>query len=276
MTKFWIALALLASPVGAWAGKPRPTLMIVGLPHLANPRLDISNTKVEDIMSASRQIEIEAVVDRLAMFRPNRIAVEWDAKDQAGLDRRYAAYRAGRRPLGKDETDQIGLRLAARLNLPRVHAADWNEDPPGADRDYDFATWLRTNGREHEWSSLQSRMRRQSDEMERFQRCSRIADWVRAYNDEASARRIEEPYYAIAAFGDAQVNPGAAWVGAWYARNLRIYANLLRLGGSPGDRTIAIFGAGHGPALRSFAKLSGRFALQDVVQYLPSPHRSTC
>ena len=51
-------------------------------------------------------------------------------------------------------------------------------------------------------------------------------------------------------FGDAALNPGAAWVGACHARNLRIAANLLRVAGAPCDRTVAIFGAGHAGLLR--------------------------
>ncbi|GGE93754.1 DUF5694 domain-containing protein [Sphingomonas prati] len=109
-----------------------------------------------------------------------------------------------------------------------------------------------------------------------FQRCHSIADWVRSYNDTAGTTRPTMPYFALATFGDTARNPGAAWVGAWYARNLRIYANLLHVGGAPGDRTVAVFGAGHGPMLRSNAVESGRFTLVDVLRYLPPAGKPTC
>jgi hypothetical protein len=103
-----------------------------------------------------------------------------------------------------------------------------------------------------------------------------FADWVRHYNDQATLAAFARPYYQIATFGDDERNPDAAWVGGWYARNLRIYANLLRVGGAAGERTVAIFGAGHGPLLRDDARLSGRFRLVEVSGYLPAPSPATC
>jgi hypothetical protein len=61
------------------------------------------------VLTPRRQAEIEALVDRLASFRPTHVAVEWETGEQAKLDQRYADYLAGRIKLDSDETDQIGL-----------------------------------------------------------------------------------------------------------------------------------------------------------------------
>jgi hypothetical protein len=40
----------------------------------------------------------------------------------------------------------------------------------------------------------------------------------------------------------------------WFRRNIRIYSNVLQLVGSPGERVLVIFGAGHlGWLQRDFA-----------------------
>lgn len=277
-----MAMAMAASTTMAQAAqqkpkpKPKPALMIVGMPHLDNPARDIANTKVEDMLSPRRQRDIETLVDRLAAFRPTHVAVEWETGDQAKLDQRYADYRAGRLKLTSDETDQIGLRLAAKLGLPRVDAVDWNQEPPGKDEDYDFPGWLKAHGRGAEWAAFQQSAQAQADAKGAFQRCHPVVDWVRSYNDQAGSTAMSQPYFDIATFGDTAQNPGAAWVGAWYARNLRIYTNLLRVAGASGDRTIAIFGAGHGPLLRSNVVESGRFTLVDVLRYLPPTSKAAC
>ncbi len=123
--KKWLALLAWVAAAPAMSQSPeRPSLLIVGAPHFDNPGRDTVNVRVPDVLSPERQREIEALVARLAAFRPTRVAVEWPAEAQARLDQRYADYRAGRRALTANEIDQIGLRLAARLGLPRVDAVD--------------------------------------------------------------------------------------------------------------------------------------------------------
>jgi len=261
-------MSLAAAPL------PKPQLMVVGLPHFGNPGRDIADTKVENVLTPQRQREIEALVDRLAAFRPTHVAVEWE--NQAKLDKRYADYRAGRIRLEADEDDQIGLRLAAKLGLPRVDAADWSQDAPGKDEDYDFPGWLKAHGRAADWEAYQKVSQAQADAEGAYDRCHPIADWVRSRNDAEGEARYVQPYFDIAGFGDDAQNPGAAWVGTWYARNLRIYDKLLRVGGAPGERTIAIFGAGHGPWLRADARQSGRFTVVDVLRYLPPAAKPRC
>jgi hypothetical protein len=65
----------------------RPLLMVVGVAHFDNPARDVVNTKVDNVLTPKRQKEILAVVDQLAKFHPNHVAVEW-AGDQAGKARR--------------------------------------------------------------------------------------------------------------------------------------------------------------------------------------------
>lgn len=272
-------LALLTASVAAAAiaaTPAKPELMVLGVSHFGNPGQDFSNTKVEDVTTVDRQREIMAIVDRLATFHPTHVAVEWQASEQAKLDKRYADYRTGRLKLNNDETDQIGLRLAAKLNLPRVDAVDWNGEPPGKDEDYDFPGWAQKNGRGAGWDALRARTQQEADATGAYQRCHSVSDWIRTSNAAVEEERLEKPYFEIATFGNDDSNPGAAWVGSWYARNLRIFANLLRVGGVPGDRTIAIFGKGHGPLLRSDAARSGRFTIVPVARYLPSSGKPRC
>jgi hypothetical protein len=49
---------------------------------------------------------------------------------------------------------------------------------------------------------------------------------------------------------------GADLGAAWYARNLRIFRNLQRLGECPEERVLLFIGAGHVPLLRFVAQAS--------------------
>lgn len=272
--KRWFVLPgiLLASAAPAPAAKP--ALLILGVPHFGNPGRDTVNVRVPDVMSPARQREIAAIVDRLAAFRPTRVAVEWPADEQARLDQRYADYRAGRFALTANERDQIGLRLAARLGLARVHAVDWSGDPPGAWSDYDYPAWAEAHGRGAEWRGWVSRFQAEADADARLMACTPVSAWLRRVNMAAYRLSNHRTYHYVAQIGDAAgANPGAAWVGTWYTRNLRILNNLRALASGPAERVVAIYGAGHGYLLDQQARESAAFAVADPLAWLPASPR---
>ncbi len=273
----WRALAgaLLVVAGGAQAaGAAKPALLILGTPHFGNPGRDTVNVRVPDVMSPERQREIEAIVARLAAFRPTRVAVEWPADEQARLDQRYADYRAGRFQLTANERDQIGLRLAARLGLERVDAADWSGDPPGGWPPYDYPAWAEAHGRGAEWRAWVARFQEEANASARLMACTPVSAWVRSVNTPAYRLANHRTYYYVARIGDARGdNPGAAWVGTWYTRNLRILNNLRALARGPQDRVVAIYGAGHGYLLDQQARESDAFAVVDSLAYLPRSPR---
>ncbi len=100
-------------------------------------------------------------------------------------------------------------------------------------------------------------------------RCTSVSDWLREMNTSAARADDMQPYFDIALVGGPQVNPGATWVGNWYARNLKIFANLVRIADKPDDRVVVIYGAGHAPLLDEFARQSRGFDVVDTLDYLP-------
>jgi Family of unknown function (DUF5694) len=245
----------------------RPTLLGLGTGHLANPGKDLVNTPVENVLTEKRQAQIASVVDELAAFRPTFIALEWPIARQAKLDSAYADYRAGRLAPSANEHQQLGMRLGKKLNLARIHAVDWNEAPPGDEKVYDYVEWSKTHG---QGATLQALIDRTTATSVRLRADESIGDWLIRMNDPQAILRDHRAYFDIAAIGDSESQPGAAWVGTWYARNLRIFTNLTRLTARPEDRIIVIYGAGHAYLLRQFAIESGAFRLIDVDQVLSS------
>lgn len=262
-----IAFALAMAPTPA-VPVEQPKLLIVGSPHLANNNRDMVNPRIEDVTTPDRQREIAALVDGLARFKPTRIAIEWKADDQAGLDRRYADYRAGRLTVGANERDQIALRLAAKLDLARVDAIDWNDNAPGPDEAYDFSGWAERNGQAGPLKELIAVGQANINAQTARWRCQPITQWYRDLNTPAELATLHRAYYEIARIGDGRESPGAAWVGAWYGRNLRIF-NRLTSNARPGDRVLVLYGAGHAYLLNQFARESGVFSVVDPLSFLP-------
>lgn len=237
----------------------RPEMMVLGTVHLANPRHDAVNADVDDMLAPRRQAEIARVVEALAAWRPTRVAVEWPHEEQAKLDARYADYRAGRRALSANETDQFGLRLAARLDLPRVDAVDWNGEPPGPDDAYDWEKGAKLAGEQARLDAV--RAPENAARMTAMIRGKSVAGFLQEVNTPAYLADLNRVYYDLALLGTAETNPGATWVGQWYARNLRIFDNLVRLDARPDERILVVYGAGHGRFLNLFAEDSHAFRL---------------
>lgn len=285
----WIAglaaltLTPLRAPASAQEAQQSPTaalpkLLVLGMVHFANPGRDQLNISVEDVLEPDRQAELATLVERLAAYRPTRIAVEWDVSGQPALDEAYAAWRAGDHS-SRAERSQVAFRLADRLGHERVYAVDWQRPPPGDEADYDFVTWARDNGRGAEFDAALAPLAADNDALQKDMPCLTVSGWLARVNDPAVQQRNARSYYPIARLGDTTANRGAAWVGgSWYARNLTIWTNLAALVRSPDERVLLVIGSGHRPLIEHFAQGSQSFERVDPLDWLPRDerHREAC
>jgi hypothetical protein len=243
-----------------------PTLLVVGSGHFANPGRDVVNIRVDDVLAPQRQREIQAVVDQLAAFHPTHVAVEWPKDKQAELDKRYRDFRAGKYSLSRSERDQIGMRLAAKLNLARVDAVDWNGMPPGDSKTYDFDAWGKAHGFSGRLTALFDPAKTPIGPPGKRS----IGAWLVDINRTQTLEALHQTYFDVARVGAGEDQPGALWVGSWYTRNLRILNNLVDVAPRPDDRVLVIYGAGHAYLLRQMARESKAFRLVDADQILKS------
>jgi hypothetical protein len=245
------------------APEDRPTLLVLGSAHFANPGRDLINVDVEDVLSERRQTEIEGVVEQLARFRPTHVAVEVAPSSQAELDVRYRAYLEGRHVLSRNEVEQLGFRLAAAAEHGRVFAIDTYVNSPGDREDYDWYNYAQA----HDQDRLAALSDPDSSGVIDIGEHS-IGAWLRELNTPEALLDNHRMYFDIALIGDEERHVGANWVGHWYARNLKIFENVVRLTDQPGDRIVVIYGAGHAYLLRQFAVESRAFRLVDVDDVL--------
>lgn len=122
-------------------------VMLLGTYHMDNPGLDEVNVDTDDVLSDHRQAELQELVDHLAEWEPQRVAVERPYDRSEEVNKRYDEYRSGDRRLDREETFaaphpkrndsntecrsevvQIGYRLADRLNHETIAAIDEHPD----------------------------------------------------------------------------------------------------------------------------------------------------
>jgi hypothetical protein len=237
-------------------------VLIIGTYHFDNPGQDLVNPQVPDVLTPAKQAEIAEVMDALARFRPTKIAVEAQPGGAARLDSLYRGVLAGTHPLGRNEIEQLGFRLAHRLKHGRVYPID---EPGEFPIDPVFAYAER-----HDAAALhriRGALSRVAAEHDSLQRQATVRQILRFENAPARLAWSHGFYLDLARIGSADSLVGADLLAAWYERNVRIFVNLLRLG-EPGDRILVFFGAGHAPTLRELVKSAPGFRLIDALEFL--------
>lgn len=259
-------IAAVSAPFGAQA-QERPELLVLGVAHFNNPGRDAMNLEIEDVFSERRQVEIDSLVEKLARFKPTHIAVEVLGRNQEALDKRYSDYRAGEYTLTRNEADQIGLRLAARLGHDQVYAVDWNGNPPGdIESDYDWHRYGLANGFETAIDKITDPEAAKEYFIELKDQT--MSEWLKQLNEPEALKASHKVYFDISMIGNGEELIGANWVGTWYARNLKIFSRLVKIADRPTDRVLVIYGQAHAYLLQQFAKEYEAFQLVSVESIL--------
>ncbi len=266
----------IAEPPGAidprrWFTPEHATakLLILGTFHFKDAGLDSYKPEVDvDIMSPKRQVELEALLDRLARFKPTKVLIEVDRDRQTVFDERYGSYLAGTYELGANEVYQVGFRLAKRLGHERVHAVD------ASGRAYqglpDLETYAGDHGQqallESAWDERYTELYRYGDQLKARQT---LIEHLLYLNSEERVMRGHGHYVLRRlALGDSDEYPAADHLtGWWYNRNLRIVGNVFRVM-EPGDRLLLLIGAGHLPIIRHAVEASPEIGLIEPSEYL--------
>ncbi len=234
-------------PVDASATTPQAEVLVLGSYHMDNPGHDLHNTKADDVLAPQRQAEIEELTNVLARFRPTKIALEWDAGNQEGLDRSYGEYAAGQRQLTRDERQQVGMRLAKSVGLKKLYAIDTMWDFPYGP----LVNWAKANGRSGELEAIDRMGSERSQEEGEYLRSHTVLEMFRRLNSPGYLAADQAFYARLGHFGDDNDPAGARLLTRWYERNTFILTSLLGVI-EPGDRVLVLYGAGHQTLLRRF------------------------
>lgn len=252
------------------AGK-KTKILALGVFHFEYPDLDAHRTNEQlrfDILSARNQKELDQLLDVLAQFKPTHIAIELEPKRQPKIDSLYQLYLNNQYTLHRGEVDQIGLRLAKKLNLSTLHCVD----AQGAHYPYWTALFNDAEGmkaveafyHQNSDSAITNayKLAYQRDDslrvkegllqtLKRMNELDRIKKLQGAYLTGLFKYRLPEQSYAGADFESAR----------WYNRNLRIFRNLQEVTSNPEDRILLIIGAGHLGVLYHLIECSPEYEL---------------
>jgi hypothetical protein len=256
------ALTLCAFAAESQQAPARAEVLVVGTYHMNNPGRDIFNTQADDVLAPKRQAEIAQVIEALKRFRPTKIAVERTAGDER-IRKDYAAYLAGTHQLTRNEIEQLGFRLAKELGHKEVYAVD-------ADGEFPYprlVKYAKATGRSKEFDALNNEVGEMVKAMNAYLASHTILETLLYMNSDAKVAEDLGFYYRQAEFGEPWDWAGADLLADWYRRNMRIYTNIAQLAGSPDDRVLVIYGAGHLGWLQHAFASNPRFRLRKLAEF---------
>lgn len=233
-------LGVAQKSVAASSTADRAEVLVLGVYHMANPGHDIYNMKADDVLAPKRQAEIAQLMEVLKKFRPTKIAVESDVYSDR-IPKTYAEYLAGTHELTRNETEQIGFRLAKELGQKTVYPVD-------ADGDFPYqrlVNYAKASGRSKELDAIMAefgdRVKAQGD----YLKSHTVLETLLFMNGDDRVAEEVGLYYRQAHLGEPGDWAGADLVSDWFRRNMRIYSNIVQLADSPAERVLVIYGAGH-------------------------------
>ena len=242
-----LALLALAGALGSSAAAqvpgreaPRPEVLVLGTYHMANPRSNVFDAEADDVLAPARQAEIADVTRALAAFRPTKIAVEARFNDRSTQER-YAEYVAGRYRLTRNETDQLGFRLARELGHETVYPVDVYGDFPYPR----LVKYAEATGRTPEFEAWQQEQAERSEASSAYLASHTVLETLLYYNSEEQVSQGVGSYFQLAEFGEPWDWAGADLLADWFRRNMRIYSNVVHLIEAPDERVLVVYGAGH-------------------------------
>ena len=230
-------------------------IMVLGTYHMSNPGMDTTNMEADDVLSDRRQAEMTDLVNRLAQFAPDKMLVEGPYGDER-IKSRYAAYLAGEHELTRNETEQIGYRLARQLGHDGVYPIDYpmfqDDTALGFYKAYHPKLEDDSEAIREGWSAASAASAEKL-------RSGTIAEYLHHLNDsDYWAFGLDSRFTMQTSIKYAQYDQyaGADLLTSWYKRNLRMLTNIHRSLDDDDERALLLVGSGHNKILWDFIDTS--------------------
>lgn len=241
-------------------------VFLLGTYHFASNRDRIQH-ELDDMLSEKRQKEIIELVNSLASFKPDKVCIEWKAKEnQAFTDSLYTAYVQDRYSLKGNEVFQIAFRLAKQLGHTKVYCID----APGNFR-YDTLLSTAEKYNQLNWfNSYMDSLVRVDQHEDSLRKTKTVKENLLRINSETSLEfgLAVNDVFASAQLGEPGEYGGAEFLAEWYKRNIRMYSNVVRIAAPTDKRIFVLVGASHKSIMQQLFKADPEWNLVDVNDYL--------
>ncbi len=244
-------------------------VLTLGVFHFDFPNLDVQQfdeSEQIDVLEDKYQDEIEEIIEKLAKFKPTAIALEIFPDKQNETNDNYIKYLNKEYNLNRTEREQLGFRIAEKMNLKKIYCVnEWG----------DFDSDINKLFSDEDKTEL--------DKFGEYIKSNTVVDNNSVFKEEGvleELRRLNNPeriknelgIYLMCPFKYESKEGDFLGVkfetGRWFSRNLKILRNIQRIPLESDDRLLIIYGAGHLNLLNIFFEALPEYDLVKTNDYL--------
>ena len=276
---FSVLLCLLAFTSSRAQTTPSD-ILLVGTFHFNNPGADLTKIKNFDVLSSKSQAELENITQKISVFHPAKIFVEWKWNEQKELDGLYAAYLAGnyeqyvaatfpkpatRNFYLKNEIVQLAFRAGKKGRLNKIYALDYSTSFP-----YDSVMKaMRAANQLALIQKTQAAVKDMEDRTNKKMETYSLTQLLLDYNTKESLAENKALYFEIFNRAGAADNfVGPFLVSEWYRRNLYMYSIVQKNMAPEDGKALILVGAGHAAMMKEFIESDKQFRLKELKDIL--------
>ncbi|MBW1296890.1 hypothetical protein GBO31_15365 [Aquimarina litoralis] len=247
-------------PYASYYPKQKTKILVVGTFHFSYPGLDYTKTKEEDkidVLKEPKKSEVAELVAYIKKFKPTKVAIE--AKEDWGMDKMYEEYKKGKHRDKRNESYQLGMRIANDLNLDKIHSIDATTFSTDLEKKYPKMMKELSKGYDFQSDDPYNKMVEKSFNASTVLPAKvKILDYIKYMNTVEGHWNNYGAYFV----GDFKLdnNRGADFLSIWwYNRNLRMFRKIQEIEHTDEDRILVIVGNGHASVLRHMIEYSPEY-----------------
>lgn len=233
-------------------------LLLLGTSHFESTG-DYAQLSEEQKQSLQDE-QFVKLVETLIDFKPTQIFVEQELEDQAHLHRYYETNDVPE-SFKRNEIYRIAFSLARKLNIPTVHAVDWNKQIEGIPNLDEIL-----EGPDQQ--VIHGIITKYNDKLNLFENdliSKDLITYFRYLNSEETIALMHTIYVEMMHASDEAFE----WVVRyWYYRNLKIVQQLKRAWLPETERAVLLIGGGHNYLVRQQLQDDPRFTVITYDQWM--------
>ncbi|WP_313893939.1 DUF5694 domain-containing protein [Psychrobacillus sp.] len=192
--------------------------------------------------------EVLEIVDFLSEYKPTKIAVEYERKEQQQLNDLYKKQNGD---YAINEIEQLGFRIARKLQHQEIFAVNWEGKLTQEDVISINEAIL------SDYPNISDKFSTYSEKLTDIILNSNLLNTYKKINDEALVQETEKIYLSYVTVENNNEFIGVSYLNKWIERELIIFKNVTEIAIDTEERILLIVGMDHLWMLKKFFEGNG-------------------